>query len=81
MKFVLEKMKNLEIYPNYLNVEEGDNITSGNNNVMDIIMRNKKSHLFSLLPFLSEFITTREHDIKIIIKEIFKIITQEIGIK
>jgi hypothetical protein len=81
MKFVLEKMKNLEIYPNYLNVEEGENISSGSNNVMDIIMKNKKSHLFSLLPFLSEFITTREHDIKIIIKEIFKIITQEIGIK
>ena len=81
MKFVLEKMKNLEIYPNYLNVEEGDNISCGNNNVMDIVMKNKKSHLFSLLPFLSEFITTREHDIKIIIKDIFKIITQEIGIK
>ena len=49
MKFVLEKMKNLEIYPNYLNVEEGDNISCGNNNVMDIVMKNKKSHLFKNL--------------------------------
>ena len=80
MKFVLEKMKNLEIYPNYLNLDEGENYQILNN-VMEIVMKNKKSHLFSLLPFLSEFITTREHDIKIIIKDIFKIITQEIGIK
>ena len=80
MKFVLEKMKNLEIYPNYLILDDGD-IIQNLNNVMEIVMKTKKSHLFNLLPFLSEFITTREHDIKIIIKDIFKIITQEIGIK
>ncbi len=49
--------------------------------MMDIIIKNKKSHLFQLLPLLSDFITTKENEIKLIIKEIFKIITNEIGIK
>jgi hypothetical protein len=84
IKYVLEKLKNLEIYPNYLNFEEDPNfskVTLDNIGMMDIIIKNKKSHLFILLPLLSDFITTKENDIKQIIKEIFKMITGEIGIK
>jgi hypothetical protein len=77
-------MKNLEIYPNYLNTDDDSGNTSvslDNITMMDIIMKNRKSHLFSLLPLLSEFITTKENDIKLIIKDIFRSITNEIGIK
>ena len=49
--------------------------------MMDFILMKKKSHLISLLPLLSEFITTKENEIKIIVKEIFRIISEEIGIK
>ena len=80
IKYVLDKLKNLEIYPNYLNFD-GNEVTIENITMMDIIMKNKKSHLFHLLPLLSEFITTKENDIKLIIKDIFRSITCEIGIK
>jgi hypothetical protein len=83
IKFVLEKLKNLEIYPNYLNFEEDPNFYKNIENVSmtGLIMKNKKSHLFQLLPLLSDFITTKENEIKLIIKEIFKIISSEMGIK
>ena len=84
IKYVLDKLKNLELYPNYLNFEEDPNygkITNGDTNMMDIIVKSKKSHIFQLLPLLSDFIVTKENDLKLIIKEIFKIISGEIGIK
>ena len=49
--------------------------------MMDFILLKKKSHLISLLPLLSEFITTKENEVKIIVKEIFRIISSELGIK
>jgi hypothetical protein len=82
IKYVLDKMKSLEIYPNYLNTDDDvTHLTIDNITMMDLIMKNRKSHLFSLLPLLSEFITTKENDIKLIIKDIFRLITNEIGIK
>ncbi len=80
----MEKLKNLEIYPNYLNYEDDPNFnkyTVENISMMDLIMKNKKSHLFQLLPLLSEFITSKENDIKLIVKDIFRMINNEIGIK
>jgi len=81
---VLEKLKNLEIYSNYLYFDDESSTGSlsiESIQVMDIVIKNKKSHLFQLLPLLSDFITTKENDIKLIIKEIFKIISNEIGVK
>ncbi len=49
--------------------------------MMDLVYKNKKSHLFQLLPLLSEFITSKENDIKMIVKDIFRLINSEIGIK
>jgi len=49
--------------------------------MMDLIMKNRKSHLFQLMPLLSEFITSKEIDIKLIVKDIFRLINNEIGIK
>ena len=77
-------MKNLEIFPNYLNYDddpEFNKYTLENIGMMDLVMKNKKSHLFQLLPLLSEFITSKENDIKLIVKDIFRLINNEIGIK
>ena len=77
----MEKLKNLEIHPNYTNFEEDPNFAMNDNiTMMDLIIKNKKSFLFNLLPLLSDFITTKENDIKLIIKDIFKIISGEIGV-
>lgn len=84
IKYVLEKLKNLEIYPNYLNYDEDPNFnkyTLENVTMMDLIMKNKKSHMFQLMPLLSEFITSKENDIKLLVKDIFRLINNEIGIK
>lgn len=85
IKYVLDKLKKLEIYPEYNKIDE----MSGNKEVqyekeheiMNFILKKKKSHLISLLPLLSEFITTKENEIKILVKDIFKIISSELGIK
>ena len=86
IKYVLDKLKKLEIYPEYNKIDE----MSGNKKeinyengqeVMNFILKKKKSHLISLLPLLSEFITTKENEIKILVKDIFKIISSELGIK
>ena len=77
-------MKNLEIYPNYLNYDDDPNFnkyTVENVTMMDLVLKNKKSHLFQLMPLLSEFITSKENDIKMIVKDIFRLINNEIGIK
>ena len=78
IKFVLEKLKNLNVYPNYNRLDDQE---AEPKEMMDFILMKKKSHLISLLPLLSEFITTKENEIKIIVKDIFRIISEEIGIK
>jgi len=45
------------------------------------VMKKKKSHLFHLLPLLSEFILSNNTEIKHMIKDIFKLISQEMGVK
>ena len=86
MKFILEKIKVLELNPNYLNVDDNENELEkqGNKkeieNMMDLVVLNKKSHLFYFIPLLSEFITSKDTEIKQIVKELFKIIASEIGV-
>ena len=41
-------------------------------------MKSKKSHLFTLFPFFSEFIACKENEIKILVKDIFKNIYNQI---
>ena len=72
IKYVLDKLKKLEIYPDYNKIEEINNKISDKNKkednepeIMEFILKKKKSHLISLLPLLSEFITTKENEIKI----------------
>ena len=89
IKYVLDKLKKLEIYPDYNKIEDlkekkEENKIEENNEQQEIIgfiLKKKKSHLISLLPLLSEFITTKENEIKILVKDIFKIISSELGIK
>ena len=89
IKYVLDKLKKLEIYPDYNKIEDINGKKEENKNdenneqleIMGFILKKKKSHLISLLPLLSEFITTKENEIKILVKDIFKIISSELGIK
>ena len=86
IKYVLDKLKKLEIFPEYNKINEidGEKKEAKNENeqtIMNFILKKKISHLFSLLPLLSEFITTKENTIKILVKDIFKIISSELGIK
>ena len=86
IKYVLDKLKKLEIYPEYNKIDEmnGNKKEMKDENeqeIMGFILKKKKSHLISLLPLLSEFITTKENEIKILVKDIFKIISSELGIK
>ena len=86
IKYVLDKLKKLEIYPEYNKIDEIDGEKKevkyeNEQEIMNFILKKKKSHLISLLPLLSEFITTKENSIKILVKDIFKIISSELGIK
>ena len=81
IRFILERLKDLEVYPNYHILGEENEEMEEKKNIMEFILMKKKSHLISLLPLLSEFITTKENDIKILVKDIFKIISNELGIK
>ena len=86
IKYVLDKLKQLEIYPEYNKIEEisgkkKEIHIENEQEIMNFILKKKKSHLISLLPLLSEFITTKENEIKILVKDIFKIISSELGIK
>ena len=89
IKYVLDKLKKLEIYPDYNKIEDMNGKKEENKieedeeqkDIMGFILKKKKSHLISLLPLLSEYITTKENEIKILVKYIFKIISSELGIK
>lgn len=85
IKFVLDKIKTLDVYPDFFDLEK----KKKNNNsaheseicVMDVVSKSKKAHLFFLHPILAEFIITKENDIKMIIRDIFKLISSQMGIK
>ena len=76
IKYILEELKNLDIFPDS-EIYESKVI----NKFSEAISKSKKGHLFVLHNILSEFITTKENDIKILIKQIFKIISLEMGIE
>lgn len=79
MKYMLDSLKSLELYPNYhLIDEEVVNKKAEDVTINDTIMKSKKSHLFSLMPYFSEFITGKEIEIKLIVKDIFRLITVQI---
>ena len=83
LKYVLESLISLDVYPNYHLVEESEiqvytNKSSEEITIHDAIMRSKKSHLFTLMPFFSEFISCKDNEIKSIVKDIFKLINLQI---
>ena len=127
MKEILEKIKNLDLYPDFMsefnekknnnnlfinnNKNEKNNINNNknddkkinninNNNInndnynnnsienkninnitiLDVISKSKKIHLFFLQPILSDFILTKEKEIKILIRDIFQEISKCIGL-
>ena len=75
IKFILEKLKNLD----YIYNEEDEK--NYNNSIMKECLKSKKAHLFMLHLILGEFISIQDETIRNIIRDIFKIISNEIGLK
>ena len=48
-----------------------ENKNINNITILDVISKSKKIHLFFLQPILSDFILTKEKEIKILIRDIF----------
>ena len=88
MKDILEKIKNLDLYPDFITYNK-NNFTNNNNTeqksldnitFIDVISKSKKIHLFFLQPILSDFILTKEKEIKVLIRDIFQEISKCIGL-
>ena len=73
--YILQNLKDL----NYIYNEDDEK--NYNNSIMKECLKSKKGHLFMMHSILGEFITVQDNDIINIIKDIFKIISQEIGLK
>ncbi|CAI2383397.1 unnamed protein product [Moneuplotes crassus] len=83
--FIMEKLKELEIYPNLLNEIVIDNskaptLTEEQMRARNETLGSTKGHLYLLIPLFSEFITSREDMIKDMLKEIFMEIALSKGI-
>ncbi|MCQ2815941.1 MAG: hypothetical protein MJ252_01625 [archaeon] len=76
VKFIFEKLKNLEVFPNFHIVEEKKETEEIK--IKDAVMKSKKAHLFLLHDLFSDFITTKELDLKILVKDIFKTISKSL---
>ena len=79
---LLQNVKTLEVFPN-INVfdEDKDDIKDINKDItfFDVASKSKKIHLFYLQPILNDFIDTKEKEVKNLVKEIFKEITNVIA--
>ena len=77
---LLIKIKDFEMFPNINIIEKEEQQEKKEEiTIFDIISKNKKIHLFYVQPILNDFIDTKEKEIKNLIKEIFKEITNIIG--
>lgn len=86
IKFLLENLSNLEIYPHYTIIDAETRLPDidgleDKETIMGIVSKTRKAHLFLLHPILSQFIATKENEIKLLIKELFGKISKEMGIK
>ena len=75
IKYILQNLRNLD----YIYNEEDEK--NCNNKIMKECLKSKKGHLFMMHLILGELITVKDSDITNIIKDIFKVISQEIGLK
>ena len=74
IKYILCNLKDME----YIYNEEDE--AKYHNLIMKECLKSKKGHLFILHLIFGEFITVQNKDIRIIIQDIFKVISQEIGL-
>lgn len=75
IKYILQNLKSLD----YIHNEDDEK--NCNNPIMKECLKSKKGHLFMMHLILGELITVKDSDITNIIKDIFKVISQEIGLK
>lgn len=82
VKFVLENLKTLDIISNTSESDDPEVITNldlaSNNYFQNAVVLSRKAHLFNLIHTFSDLVMTKENDIRLIVKEIFKIISNEI---
>ena len=77
---LLEKVKNLEIYPDIHKLENNEKEEEKKEiTIFDLVSKTKKLHLFYIQPILNDFIDTKDQDIKNLVKDIFQDITNIIG--
>ena len=75
IKYILLNLKDMD----YIYNEEDEK--NYNNLIMKECLKSKKGHLFMLHLILGEFITVQNKDIRNIIQDIFKVMSQEIGLE
>ena len=70
---LLKNAKELEMFPNFniIDSNEKNEIKKEEMTVFDVVSKTKKIHLFYLQPILTDFIDTKEKDIKNLVKDIF----------
>ncbi len=82
VKFVLENLKALEIISSASESDDPEVITNmdlaSNNYFQNAVANSKRAHLFNLIHTFSDLVMTKENEIRLIVKEIFKIISNEI---
>ena len=74
IKYILKNLKDLD----YIYNEEDEK--NYNNHIMKECLKSKKGHLFMMHKILGEFIGVKDDDIINIIKDLFKIISEEFGL-
>ena len=77
---LLKNAKELEIFPNFNSIDSDEKYEIKKEmTVFDVVSKTKKIHLFYLQPILTDFIDTKEKDIKNLVKEIFQEINRIMG--
>ena len=83
IKFVLEMLKNHEIYTSIIESDDPEVISNmdigSNNYFQNAVASSRKAHLFNLIHTFSDMVMTKENEIRLIVKDIFKIISNEIS--
>ena len=83
--FIMEKLKDLEVYPNLLNEividgKKAPKFTEEQLKARNETLGSTKGHLFLLIPLFTDFISSREEMVEDVLKEIFIEIAMSKGI-
>ena len=80
IKYILMCLKNMDYTYDDSNNDK-DLMEKSNNLIMKECLKSKKGHLFLMHALFSEYISIKDSDIKVLIKEIFQEMSKEMGLK